>query len=691
VRIPGVAPANWKGAPVPSVAFQVVDVKNASSTPKNLNFPQDAVNVVDVDAYSGPIGRMFMPTRGFLNQFHYATGTGNWNMAAKTFTKTGTPSNPNASEYPFFSDVITFPAGTTEFGLIGGSVTIDIYRRDPGINELKDLVQTVTLKFPDNNTNSGSPKNVLPIPGLSGTKSSDFKARTTRGMGGSRNNLGTGENDNSGYRWIENGDVVRSMEAGGNIAQGDKRIIAATPEIVQPDQNYTYFEPRGNRLGSRPYENVLNPRVHGLRLGRGGYLTPRSPTDNSTDANNPELLTGNARLTDGSLVKGTSGNRRGDRTPQLPPGMDGVVMRNGNPGDWDRGISKNMDGSFINRADEGNVNFEVSAGNLGIPYYLGFSGFSEVGPTYFSPNRLLPSAVMFGGLPSRAINDGPTSGKPEAAPWETLLFRPQVFPGEHRGGSESPADHYLLDLFHMPVVEPYAISEPLSTAGKVNLNYVIAPFGYVKPPSAKAGAAYIERKTGLHGVLKVMKMLLVPKTASQHAHGPDDPTKTTTQFRFDLDTTATLKEIQSRIDKQGLFRTASEICEVPLYPEGASGTPSAPASSPSAWKTFWENYALTGDNGRERPYAMIYPRVTTKSNVFTAYIRAQSIRKSPSSAVDVFDEAKDQVTGEYRGSTTIERFIDPNDPAIGKYDPKSVGGLDPYYRFRIVNTKRFAQ
>jgi hypothetical protein len=28
----------------------------------------------------------------------------------------------------------------------------------------------------------------------------------------------------------------------------------------------------------------------------------------------------------------------------------------------------------------------------------------------------------------------------------------------------------------MPVVEPYAISEPLSVAGRVNLNYQIVPF-----------------------------------------------------------------------------------------------------------------------------------------------------------------------------------------------------------------------
>ncbi len=31
----------------------------------------------------------------------------------------------------------------------------------------------------------------------------------------------------------------------------------------------------------------------------------------------------------------------------------------------------------------------------------------------------------------------------------------------------------------MPVVEPYPISEPLSTAGRINMNYQIVPFTYI--------------------------------------------------------------------------------------------------------------------------------------------------------------------------------------------------------------------
>ena len=57
-------------------------------------------------------------------------------------------------------------------------------------------------------------------------------------------------------------------------------------------------------------------------------------------------------------------------------------------------------------------------------------------------------------------------------PWRTLLFRPQPT----HFGATSPEDELLLDWFWMPVGEPlYAISTTFATAGKVNLNYQIAP------------------------------------------------------------------------------------------------------------------------------------------------------------------------------------------------------------------------
>ena len=51
---------------------------------------------------------------------------------------------------------------------------------------------------------------------------------------------------------------------------------------------------------------------------------------------------------------------------------------------------------------------------------------------------------------------------------------------EKHPGGENPPDHLFLDLFWMQVVEPYAISEPFSTAGKVNLNYQMLPFRNIR-------------------------------------------------------------------------------------------------------------------------------------------------------------------------------------------------------------------
>ena len=117
---------------------------------------------------------------------------------------------------------------------------------------------------------------------------------------------------------------------------------------------------------------------------------------------------------------------------------------------------------------------------------------------------------MFGSLPTGVIANHP---------WQTLLFRPakSYFPGgnNHPQGHlrrypvdgtapyppyTTPPDHCLLDLFWMPSVQPYPISQPFATAGKINLNYQIAPF------------TYIERSTGMRAVLKSVKITALDPT-----------------------------------------------------------------------------------------------------------------------------------------------------------------------------------
>jgi hypothetical protein len=119
---------------------------------------------------------------------------------------------------------------------------------------------------------------------------------------------------------------------------------------------------------------------------------------------------------------------------------------------------------------------------------------------------------------------------------------------------------------------------------------------------------------------------------------------------------------------------------------------------------YWATQTLTADNMREKPYADIYPRVTTKSNTYTVYMRVQTLRKRPlvggsTAAKDKFylewNEGQDQVLAEYRGATTIERYLDPQDrritePTRTDYLDPDKKSLEPIYRFRVIESKRFA-
>ena len=315
----------------------------------------------------------------------------------------------------------------------------------------------------------------------------------------------------------------------------------------------------------------------------------------------------------------------------------------------------------------------------------------ETGQTFFTPNRQLSSAVMFGSLPTGVMANHP---------WQTLLFRPDRETAKtHPGGKlNGPTDHLILDLFHLPVVEPYAISEPFSTAGKVNMNYVIAPFGYAKGEAGNVGTmkkprSYVRRDTALRGVLKSTFMMAVPATAPESGHSEDsiNGPNTGATYRYPIDLDKTIEEMEARLNDQSvslssrpttLFRSASEICDIDLYPKGPTVS--------GSWETFWETTnSQTGDNMRERPYAHIFPRLTTKSNVYTVHMRCQAIKKAPGGDPTKFDPVKDQVVGEYRGSAIIERFIDPNDPNLATYN-ETTDKVDAYYRYRIVATKQFS-
>lgn len=231
-----------------------------------------------------------------------------------------------------------------------------------------------------------------------------------------------------------------------------------------------------------------------------------------------------------------------------------------------------------------------------------------------------------------------------------------------------------MDLFWMPVVEPYVISEPFSTAGKVNMNYQILPF------------TNIERSTGMRAVLKGEKLAAIPITSAGAYKKASELTADT--FRLPIDAAETLKQFSARFANGNVFRSASEICNLYMIPAGETVTAGGDWDNRN---TFWDDHRLTGDNLRERIYTTLYPRLTTRSNTFTVHVWTQTLKMPPGKDSHIWDESRGTITGSYRGATTIERFIDPNNPDIPDYATK--GGalsLDHFYRWRAIGNTQFA-
>jgi uncharacterized protein (TIGR02600 family) len=447
------------------------------------------------------------------------------------------------------------------------------------------------------------------------------------------------------------------------------------------------------------------------------------------------------------------------RMPDLPPDAGWAAAAN-SYGDFDNGIANTRDGPYVNKPDEGNYyigNFNRynTTKNFRSGYFFDPWLNSDDWRTgvYMTPNRIVSSPVMFGSLPTGvwpggSVSTGAVNGsvgyQDGSKPWQTLLFRPyansnatygkNVNPGHP--GDNNPRDHYLLDLFFMPTVEPYAISEPLSTAGRINLNYQIVPF------------TNITRSTGLNAVMKGEFMTTIPLGDTNNAksfysdtpgaptgqsawgstgdlfwdetrtgkfwHRPIDVTKTLYQFNQKFQHTATGSNQSNRY--RGLFRSPSQICEIHLIPDvskgasaGGGGTTAenigsiasitantSGTSLQNIMDQFWQFHPGTGDNTRERPYSNIYNRITTRSNTFRVHMRAQVIGKARSTAVDTLDFTKDAVLSEYRGSSVIERYIDPTDLANPLPDygatanPLGLPPLETFYKYRTLENKRFS-
>ncbi len=619
------------------------------------------------------------------------------------------------ANYPFASNTVDLLGGV--FGLSGAIFSVQVYPGFPNTLSETDRVQTINMKLP--------PVGGLPIPNVVYTASYDQLTNTTKVTsknsftdydqrfaykGGTQGGRGVSEGSvhnplpfitgDASYR----GDTVRSVQARyKGPALGDFRVFDALADVPE-----NYFEGHGltdPSTDSLYYSDttIKAKLMHSLRVyvSSGNEQVGKS-NGFYNNANNATGLTfqtgtrGHAKLVAAASVLDpiASGGARPSRAPVAPQGLNGAYMDSAGSilGDWDTGPGTQIDGPYINRPDEGNAN--IGYYNTGANTTAG--GIIETGAS-FSPNRQIASAVAFGSLPAGIDPSSPSN----ITPWRTLLFCKNPAAGSLHPGFGTPAvgppyskppDHAFLDLFTMPIVEPYAISEPFSTAGKVNMNYQIVPF------------TYLTRDTGVRAVLKAANIMAIPT-----ADGKNYKAGTTVDFALTMppdyrytinpdEITGTLRGFEQRFASGDIFRSASEICDIYLVPKNLVNTTTAAPGNPAyaSMDSWWSNYLLTGDNVRESPYASIYPRLTTKSNTYTVHVQAQSLAKASGTPANDFVEGKDQITGEFRGAFLIERYLDPNSDSLVKADGKTpTTELDPDgmvgpYKFRVISSKKFA-
>lgn len=510
-------------------------------------------------------------------------------------------------------------------------------------------------------------------------------------------------------------DSVRSMMP----SHGDYRILAARAQVPATVwRKHRVWQERPNDLFAHSLMGAQSNLEAGVDVGN-------SATDPLDSNQNPVPVATN-RLVSAWYPE--------NQVPDTPLTAEARAISAGR-GDFDNGMGDIRDGAYINKADDGNLSvdqewygsikeFKTTRNSY---FKSSFLQIPSKG-SYFTPNRMLSSPVVLGSLPTGVFGSGATTPDQQTngVPWRTLLFRSDPALTHYGNGIVSPADHNFLDLFWMPIIEPYAVSDSFATAGKVNMNYQMVPF------------THIQRKTAMHAVLKgelvtafsqndvrtgapgqnntiIYKRFKDANTAPPQLWGEGD----VMQWHRKVNIEQTLNQFDERFAMgtartgtlPGLFRTASQICELDILPRTAQprvakGEPTIgiyknDSARRAAMTAFWNYNKLTGDNTRERTYSNIYQKLTTRSNSYRVYFMAQAIKKAKSVSPDMVNMNKDTVTGEYRGSALIDRFLDFSAAERGTASarfpnyadgtsPFSKDSLETFYHFRILEMKQFS-
>lgn len=453
---------------------------------------------------------------------------------------------------------------------------------------------------------------------------------------------------------VTDSDVVQALAP----VHGDYRVSAMQRWVESRGAGGTslVFCPHP-RWGRQSHAHDLRDATVSVGGGSAGGLLPGLEVSAQSRADVPAALL--SQGADVSLWRGAGWQQGTVENALSLLRLDGGARGAAVPwitGDFDNGYAGSPDGAYCNRPDDSHW-AAVAGGGGKVPY---FSNVSVNGPkvppvslAVFSPHRLIPSPIMFGSL---------STGVRSHVPWQTLLFRPH----EGHYGAATPPDHLLLDLFWQPVLEPEPISHDLETAGKINLNHTMLPF------------RHITRATALNAAMKAEAIMAIPDTA---AASYKDGSQSAHRFRKHLSATHTLHLWKSRVFDMGqVFLTPSQICEQYLVPEGLFAKDQQ--ATEAAMHDFWRKHRLTGDNTKEKPYAHLLPRLTTRSNTYRVHFIAESLRKTRGTAPETFDPERDRVTARKQGSTLLRRRLNLDRGDIPDYQTDAGGKpLDAFYEW----------
>lgn len=660
---------NWSGR------LRVKGLESLSVTPQTGSstqlYPSAPANGIEACLYFSRAGTSNVNGPDWLgSQFSNLRGNSLPNPGTNPYRLIGT--NP-LRDFTLCSTNIPLPAGGgSSFSFSGGNLTVEVYSslapQRPGQDR---LVQSVNIPLPSGTWPMPRPV-LIPVPaGGSDARLNSFNERANRrdsnsgagGIGG-WNKPPYWDDDPSffdtpnqvtpyvGYMAYAGADVIKSVALDPDAATADYRLLASQREV--PGSAFS-----GLPTGSSSYSGY----TESTRSSYAFWDKSSCNTDKgSVDASKTILIPGTQFAQSNGTFSAVIPLTFDQKSPAGARLLGGDIL-----GDWDTASGNFSDNSLGGRFDRGltNQNYGGYFGAIASGDDPGVSMSTEG----YSPNREISSAVSFGGLLTHsALNPRPR---------ETLLFCANPAAGSGHPGFASPPDHLWLDLFTMPVVEPYASSLPFSTAGKVNMNYQIAPF------------TYIQRSTALRGALKSTWLTAIGTGESAAGRYKKNSNAI---YRYAINPDVTLEGFDQKFQNGEIFRSATEICSMFLAPKGplpGTGGPTTYSSIPS----WWNNYAQTADNVREDPYGHLYPRLTTQSNSYTVHYRAQALKIPPSINYNVIDPAKLVVTSESRGSTLIERYVDASDPRMQEdgFDPATnFTTVDKYYKFRIVNNVAFA-